>query len=123
MIKKKLKKKWKVTIVFIILLILLLVYSFFIATKGLIIKEYKVEDNNLPNSFYGLKIVHFSDLYFDKSINENELSNIIDKINLTKPDIVIFSGDLLDKDTVYTEDIENTIVEYLLKINSTYGNY
>lgn len=123
MLRKKLKKKWKVIIILSLLLMVLLVYSFFIATSGLIIKEYKVENSNLPNSFYGLKVVHFSDLYYSKSINEEELSNIVDKINLTNPDIVVFTGDLLDKDTVYTENIESIIVKYLSKIESTYGNY
>lgn len=123
MIKRKLKNKWKVILMIVLIITLLLVYSIFINTKGLLVKEYKVVNKNLPNSFYGLKIVHFSDLYYDKSINKKELSNIVNEINLTKPDIVIFTGDLIDKDTIYTEDIENDLIKYLSKINTEYGKY
>lgn len=123
MIKTKLKPIWKIIFFILSVVILLLLYSIFLGTRGLKIKEYKIINNNLPNSFYGLKIVQFSDLYYDKSINEEELINIVKNINLTKPDIVIFSGDLMDKDTIYTEDIENIIVNNLSNINSKYGKY
>ena len=123
MIKRKLKAKWKVTIVILILLILFFVYSFFIATKGFIRKEYKVINNSLPSSFYGLKIVHFTDLYYGSSINEKRLNKIVDEINLAKPDIIIFTGDLIDKDTTYTQDIENSLKNFLSKLDSTYGKY
>lgn len=123
MIKRKLKTKWKVILVSIIIITLLLLYSIFINTKGLLVKEYKVVNKNLPSSFYGLKIVHFSDIYYGKSINKKELVNLVEEINLTKPDIVIFTGDLIDKDTIYTEDIEKDLIKYLSKINSEYGKY
>ena len=123
MIKRKLKTKWKIILVSIIIITLLLLYTIFINTKGLLVKEYKVVNKNIPSSFYGLKIVHFSDIYYGKSINKKELVNLVEEINLTKPDIVIFTGDLIDKDTIYTEDIEKDLIKYLSKINSEYGKY
>ena len=121
--KRKLKTKWKIILVSIIIITLLLLYTIFINTKGLLVKEYKVVNKNIPSSFYGLKIVHFSDIYYGKSINKKELVNLVEEINLTKPDIVIFTGDLIDKDTIYTEDIEKDLIKYLSKINSEYGKY
>lgn len=123
MIKTKLRMKWKIIFFIVSLFIIFLLYSRFIGTNGLIVKEYKIIDSNLPDSFYGLKIVHFSDLHYGNIINEKVLNNLVDKINLTKPDIIIFTGDLIDYKTKYKEDTENTIIKYLSKIKSTYGNY
>jgi len=123
MIRKKLKTKWKVIFVISFLFVTCLLYSIFIGSRGFNIKEYKVINKSLDNSFYGLKIVHFSDLYYGKIIEEKELSKIVNNINVTKPDIVVFSGDLIDKDTAYTSEIEEILIKYLLKIESTYGNY
>ena len=57
------------------------------------------------------------------SVDESVLSNLVDNINDTKPDIVVFTGDLIDRNTTYTEEIKNIIIKYLSKIKSTYGNY
>lgn len=123
MIKRKLKAKWKIILFITFFLILFFVYSFFIATMGFVRKEYKIINKDLPSSFYGLKIVHFSDLYYGSSINEKELIKIVSELNLAKPDIIIFSGDLIDKDTTYTQDMESILIKYLSKIDSIYGKY
>jgi len=121
--KTKLKLKWKI-ILFIILFIMTLFISMrYIGTKGLKVREYMVKNENITSSLYGLKIVHFSDLHYGMSVGNKEVENLTQKINLTKPDIVIFSGDLIDRNTTYTEDVENTLIKHLSKIKSTYGNY
>lgn len=123
MIKKRLKLKWRIVLVILSIILILLLSARFIGTKGLNIREYKVVNNKLPSSFYGLKIIHFSDLHYGMSVDEKVLSNVVEKINLTKPDVVFFTGDLIDKDTVYTEEIESILIKYLSKIESVYGNY
>lgn len=120
--KKKLKLKWKIIFIIIFLILITFVSARFVGTKGLIIREEKIIDN-IPKSFYGLKIVHFSDLHYGMSVNEDVLSNLVNNINKTKPDIVVFTGDLIDRDTTYTEEIKNIIIKYLSKIKSIYGNY
>lgn len=123
MIKKKLKLKWKIIFSIVLIVLLLFLSARFIGTKGLSIREYKVVNKNLPNSFYGLKVVHFTDLHYGMSVDEVVLSNLVNKINEVKPDIVFFTGDLIDRNTAYTEDLENMLIKYLTKIKSTYGNY
>ena len=123
MIKQKLRLKWKILLFVTIVITLLLLYSIFICSRGFIVNEHKIVNKSLPNSFYGLKIVHFSDLYYGKSVNEKELKKIVSEINLNKPDIVVFSGDLIDKDTKYTEEMKNVLNKYLSKINYVYGKY
>jgi len=95
----------------------------FIGTTGLIIREYKIVNKNVPTSFYGFKVVHFSDLHYGMSVDENDLKKLVLNINETKPDIVIFTGDLVDKRKIEKTDFYNVLVEYLSKIESTYGKF
>ena len=123
MTKRHLKLKWKIIFGILIFILILFICLRFIGTKGLIIKEYKVVNKNIDTSFYGFKIVHFSDLHYGMSVDEKVLSNLVDKINKTKPDIVVFTGDLIDKKKNYTESDTKLLTKYLSKIKSSYGNY
>lgn len=117
------KKILKIFITLLILIILLLLYSRFIGTIGLITKEYTIKDNNINNDFDGIKIVHFSDLHYKRIITKDRIDKIINEINLINPDIVIFTGDLIDQDSDIGEDDITYLKEVLSKINAKYGKY
>ena len=117
------KKILKIFITIIILIILLLLYSRFIGTIGLNTKEYTIEDNNISNDFDGVKIVHFSDMHYKRMITKDRIDKIINEINLINPDIVIFTGDLIDQDSEINEDDITYLKEVLSKINAKYGKY
>ena len=91
-------KKLLISIITILTLLLsTLVYSRFIGTIGLITNEIPLTTNNIKNSYNGLKIVHFSDIHYKKIITNKRVKQLINEINKIKPDIVLFTGDLLDK--------------------------
>lgn len=113
----------KLLIILLIIIISILLYSRFIATTGLIVREHKYTNNKLPKSTHGLKVVHFSDLHYKSTIHEEELNNIVKKINILKPDLVLFTGDLLDKDQDYSEDDKNTLAKGLNNIKANLGKY
>ena len=117
----KLIFKWTLTIFIIIFMIVL--YARYIGTLGLVTKEYTIIDNDLPDNFDGLKIVHFSDLHYNRAINTKKITEIIDEINLINPDIVVFTGDLIDKDVILKDRDYNDLTNLLSKINSKYGKY
>lgn len=119
MIKRILKF---LTIIFILAIIIIL-YSRYIATTGLITKEITIPNQNIPNDFNGLKIVHFSDLHYKRIITKKRINKIIDEINLINPDIVIFTGDLIDVDSTITDNDITYLKEILNNINSKYGKY
>lgn len=122
--KKEKNKTFLIKIlIFILSFLLILLCAIFIGTKGLNVKEYKIINQSLPKSYYGLKIVHFSDLHYGRTIKEKELINLVNKINLTKPDIVVFTGDLVDKDRILTDKVKTQLENNLKNIKSTYGNY
>lgn len=118
----KLKLKWKIIFGIILSIIFLLLYMRFISTSGIDIREYKVQDKKL-SSFYGMKVVHFTDLHYGMTVDEEKLSYLVEKINKTKPDIVLFTGDLVDRHTSVTNEISNILIKYLSSINTTYGKY
>ena len=120
--KLKLKLKWKIIFSVVLFIMILFFCMRFVGTSGLVVREYKIENNNL-SSFYGLKIAHFTDLHYGMNVDEDKLELIVEKINLTKPDIVIFTGDLIDRNTKVTNEINNILVKNLSEINSTYGKY
>ena len=117
------KRVLKVFIIIITLIVLLLLYSRFIGTIGLTTKEYTIKDNNISNDFDGIKIVHFSDLHYKRIITKDRIDKIINEINLINPDIVIFTGDLIDQDSDLTEKDISYLKEILSKINAKYGKY
>ncbi len=117
-------KKVLLTIIIILTLILLtLVYSRFIGTLGLKTNEIPINTKNIEESYNGLKIIHFSDLHYKKVITDKKITKIRKEINKLKPDIVIFTGDLFDKDYTPSQENINFLTKELSKIKSTYGNY
>ena len=120
------KKKHPIRTLFfsiILICILTIIYARYIGTSGLLVKEYNIKSKNITNTYNGLKIAHFSDIHYGRTIRLNELKNIVSDINKTKPDIIVFTGDFIDRDVrIKDEEILN-ITEELKKLDSTYGNY
>lgn len=102
--------------------LLLLIYGRYIGTDGLITKEYTI-NADIDESFNGLKIVHFSDLHYLRVTGSDTLKQVVDEINLIKPDIVFFTGDLIDKDFKLNDKEKNNLISLLSDIKSKYGKY
>lgn len=116
-------KKFIRFLFFILLFFLLaLIYGRYIGTDGLITKEYKI-NANIDDSFNNLKIVHFSDLHYLRVTNEETLKKIANEINLINPDIVFFTGDLIDKDFELKENDKDNLINFLKNIKTKYGKY
>ena len=113
----KLKKWVKITFFIILSLTLLFVYTRYINIKGLKVKEYSIVDNRLPDNFYGLKIVQISDIHYKVTTDYSDLKKVAKQINLIKPDIVILTGDLFDKNIKYTDKDFNDIKKFLKSID------
>lgn len=104
------------------LFISLFLYARFVGTKGLKVKEYRI-NASITDNFHGLKIVHFSDLHFGMTTYEKELDNLVNKINFIKPDIVVFTGDLIDKNESITDEIKKIIIDKLSLISVSLSKY
>lgn len=115
-------KKWIIVIVTALLITTsIILYSRFISTSGLITHEIKIVNNNINDK--GLTIVHFSDIHYGRTIKDKELKKIVEEINNNKPDIVVFTGDIFDKDIIVSDEDINNIISNLQDINAPLGKY
>lgn len=72
---------------------------------------------DLPKSFNGLKIVQISDLHLGGWASADPLNEAITRINSLQPDLVFFTGDLVN----YRTDEAFPFKEYLKKLNAKHG--
>lgn len=119
----KLRLWVKIILVFFCIFILITLYSRYIGTNGFIVKEYPIVDSKIPSNFYGLKIIQISDIHYKMTTSKNELEDIINEINLLKPDIVILNGDLFDKDIEYSKNDYKVLTKLLNKIDYNISKY
>ena len=117
----------------IVIALLLFGYAKFIGIKGLIVKEYSVESTILTENFNGIKIVHFSDLLYGTTVNFDDVKKMVEKVNTLKPDIIVFTGDLVKSGynlptekraqlTDFLNQMEAPIGKYAIKGNADYSN-
>ena len=113
----------KIFFLLILTIALTVIYARYVGTTGLIVKEYSVKSANVTEGFKGFKIAHFSDFHYGRTTFIDELKNLVNDINKTKPDLIVFTGDFIDKDVSVTDEEVTSIIEELKKLNSTYGKY
>lgn len=70
------------------------------------VKNIKLPLANLPKAFHGLKIVHISDIHVGSFFNKEAVQRGVDMILKQKPDVVFFTGDLVN-------NVSEEIVDYL----------
>lgn len=106
-----------------LVIFLIIIYARYIGTLGFDTKEYTLYEEDIPSSFDGLKIIHFSDLHYNRAITISKVKKIVEEINLINPDIVVFTGDLIDKDVNLTSNDYDMLTNILSNIKSKYGKY
>ena len=106
----------------LILIFIVLIYSRFVGTASLKVNEIVV-NTNILESYDGLKIVHITDLHYKKVITEERVKRLIKEVNNTKPDLVLFTGDLLDNLYEMNNSDTNFLISELKKIEAKYGKY
>lgn len=116
--EKEIKENKSHIFIYILLIIgLIIIYSRYIATTGIQIKEYSVINNKIPESFKGFKVVQFSDLKYGSTTDQKYLKKLVNKINELNPDIIIFSGDLIASNYKLTDNDKKAIIENLNKLD------
>ncbi len=83
-------------------------------------RQLKMVFPNLPKAFDGLRIVQISDLHLGSfGTNREPLKEAVELINAENPDLVLFTGDLVNNFAGETRGWE----EIFQKINATIGKY
>lgn len=94
-----------------------LLWARFLATKGLIVKEYAINSEKIAPQMNGLKIIHFSDIHYGSTTDSVALQSMVDTINDLKPDIAVFTGDLADENIILSAKEVKTVTKILASIN------
>ena len=121
--KAIIKKIFKILIIVFGIIIGFILYMHYVGTKGLVVKEYKVASKKIPKEMHGFKIVHFSDLNYLSTTNKKSLKKLVNKINELKPDIVVFTGNLISSGVKLNNQDKTDLIGYLNKIDSKIGIY
>lgn len=83
------------------------------------VRREKVNLKNLPPSFSGLKIAQISDIHAGSFYNKKAVENGIEMLLHEKPDVVFFTGDLVNDSAKEMDDYK----DIFSKIQAPYGVY
>ena len=89
-----------VGVVMVVLNWYVLFYGSFVGFDQITVREVTYESAELPEAFDGYRIVQFSDAHVGTYIGGREhlLQAVVDTINAQNPDVVVFAGDLQNRE-------------------------
>ena len=95
------------------------VYSRWIEPYWIQVKHVNIKLSSLPPAFNHFRIVHFSDLHQGFHSKQEHLIELVEQVKYLKPDLICFTGDLLDKSTDYISDAVNLFSQ----LQAPFGQY
>lgn len=125
------KNSCKIGLIISGILFCIILYGGLIGSKRLIVQKETIITDRLPESFNGFRIVQFSDLHLG-SIGHNPafVNNVIQTINKLYPDIIVFTGDLVNSQETEAAPFRSLLSQlnapygvYSVLGNHDYGNY
>lgn len=125
-LNEEVKESHKILNTIIILFLLsigIFFYARYIGTTGLVVKEYKVSNNIIPSSFDGVKIVHISDIHYGSTTFMKDIKKLVDKVNVLEPDLIVFTGDLIDKGFNLKDEDRELLISNFKKLDNNIGMY
>lgn len=101
-----------------IFFLLTMLFGFTLGYRQIQVKEFTYESPRLPKAFDGYRIVQISDLHLGTLRGrEGVVRNIVHEINACEPDLVVFTGDLVN----YHADEVEAFRDILSGIRATDG--
>lgn len=85
------------------------------------INTLEIKHRLIPNGFDEIKILQFSDTHLGFQYNVSQFQKLITKMNELEPDLIVFTGDLLDEPNKFNQI--NQIVPLLTKLKAPLGKY
>jgi predicted MPP superfamily phosphohydrolase len=93
-------------------------------------KRVPLSFNNLPSSFNGLKVIQFSDFHAGSFDDYEAVKNGLAYINERKPDLILFTGDLVNNRAGESEpfiemlkELKAPLGKFAILGNHDYGDY
>lgn len=120
---KRLKIIFKIFVIITLILTCMYITLRYIGNLGLFIKENSIINEKIPDNFHGIKIIHFTDLHYGTTVDTKRLKEIKNKINNLEPDIIVFTGDLIDRHYSITNKESEEVKTLLNEMTATLGKY
>src|SRR5699024_9842802 len=76
-------------------------YAHKIEPNLLHIQKESISSSKIPPSFHNFKIIQFSDTHIGFQYNLQQLEQLVTKINDLGPNMIVFTGDLIDEPQTY----------------------
>ncbi|MBM7572209.1 metallophosphoesterase [Aquibacillus albus] len=76
---------------------------------------------NIPKAFHDFKIIQFSDTHLGFHYTLDQFKDLISTINENNPDIVVFTGDLVDMPNIYAWS--DKLIELMSSIKAPSGKF
>ena len=117
-------KFFRIIAILFVISVSLYTYARFIEPNMLSVQYENISNKLISESSEDIKVLQFSDTHLSEYFSIEDLKKVVNKINDENPDIVIFTGDLVDHyyKYSYTGDITQ-IWEVLSQINAPLGKY
>lgn len=101
------------------MVVIIMVYGATIGRSELRVENVQIKINDLPGSFNGYRIAHFSDVHLGNLPKHSKLvSSMVDSINSQSVDMVAFTGDLIN---ISSYELNEHYMKVLSSIQSTDG--
>ncbi|HIY58692.1 MAG TPA: metallophosphoesterase [Candidatus Tetragenococcus pullicola] len=116
----------------ILLLLFLLIYMVFIEPRRLLVKNFFIRKNktkvldiskayDLYEDQTAITIAHLSDFHFSRFYKPRRINRVIASTMTNRPDIIVFTGDLIDNYTKWPHQQTKKLVEKLKKLSAPMG--
>lgn len=96
-------------------------YAREVEPRMLDITRHTIKNAVLPSGFDGVRIIQFSDTHIGFQYKIEQLEQLISQINDLNPDMIVFTGDLLDDPRHFTQ--KNKLISMLSNLDAPLGKY
>lgn len=89
------------------------------------IEKIKLKFENLPDAFKGMRVIHISDIHSGSLDDRKAVEKGIRKIIDEKPDMILFTGDLVNNEASEVDDLKSifSMLQAPLGVYSILGNH
>ena len=104
----------------------MIVYGCFIGRSRLETKEVTFASTQLPSAFDGYRIVQLSDLHIGSWVGQEQtIRTLVEQVNALNPDLIVFTGDLVNHRAVELDGFEEVLGGLKAKdgVYSVLGNH
>src|SRR5699024_782044 len=83
--------------------------------------EEAIQSSNIPTAFHDYKIIQFTDTHIGFHYTIEQLKELVKRVNAEKPDMILFTGDLVDAPQSFSWDGE--LIHTLNMLDAPDGKY